>query len=151
MVHYSAAILFSVIFCIGEYGQWNVPLGVVAGLALSSLAISFYWTLIRTGLLRLTRASAKKLDEREIQITHRSLRHSYAIFSVFSLALIGCMVISVRFSWFNLTHRGHYSFGLIVLIFLQYLVQTLPASIIAWTEERVVLRDPPTREGEMTV
>ena len=62
------------------------------------------------------------------------------IFTGFSLSLIAFMVLSVRFSFITLTHRGHYSFGLIVLILLQYLVHTLPASIIAWTEKEVILR-----------
>jgi hypothetical protein len=36
-----------------------------------------------------------------------------------------------------LTHQGHYSFGLMILMFLNYVLSVLPASIIAWTEQRV--------------
>jgi hypothetical protein len=140
IVNYSGAVLFAMIFCLGEYTHWSVPLALVAILTVFSLAISSYLTLIRTGLWRLTHTSAEKLDEREIQVTHTSLRHSYMIFTGFSLALIAFMVLSVRFSFVTLTHRGHYSFGLIVLILLQYLVHTLPASIIAWTEKEVIHR-----------
>jgi hypothetical protein len=140
IVNYSSAILFAMVFCFGEYAHWSAPLALVAVLAVFSVAISSYLTLIRAGLWRLTHTSVEKLDEREIQVTHTSLRHSYTIFTGFSLALIAFMVLSVRFSFITLTHRGHYSFGLIVLILLQYLVHTLPASIIAWTEKEVFLR-----------
>lgn len=141
IVNYSSAMFFAIIFCLGEYEQWSAPLALVAILTVFSLAISSYLTLFRTGLWRLTHTRVEKLDEREIQLTHTSLRHSYAIFTGVSLALIAFMVLSVRFSIITLTHRGHYSFGLIVLILLQYLVQTLPASIIAWTEKEVCTTD----------
>jgi hypothetical protein len=140
IANYAGAILFATIFCFGEYTHWNVPLALVAILAVFALVTSSYLTLIRTGLWRLTHTSVEKLDEREIQVTHTSLRHSYVIFTGFSLALIAFMVLSVRFSFITLTHRGHYSFGLVVLILLQFLIHTLPASIIAWTEKEVILR-----------
>lgn len=54
-----------------------------------------------------------------------------------SLVLVTAMTLSVRFSLFTLTHRGHYSFGLMALILLNYLVHVLPASIIAWRERLV--------------
>jgi len=140
IVNYSSAALFIAIFLVGEYTVWNTVLVVLAVLTLLSIAISFYLTLVRTNLRRLTQANAAQLDEREIQLTHDSLRRSYAIFTGVSLAIIAFMLISVRFSFLTLTHRGNYSFGLIALIGLQYLVQTLPASIIAWTEKEVLVR-----------
>jgi len=137
IVNYLSVLLLAVLFCWGEYTHWSVPLAVVAILAVVCVAVSFYCTLITTDLWRLTHTNAQDLDEREIQVTHTSLRHSYMIFSSVCLAIIAFMIVSVRFSFFTLTHRGHYSFGLIVLICLQYLVQTLPASILAWREKKV--------------
>lgn len=138
IVNYASAIFLAATFCLGEYTYWTGPLVLVALLALATVASSCYVTLIRTELWRLSHTRFDKLDEREAQVTHMSLRHSYTIFTGLCLTLIAFMVLSVRFSVFTLTWRGHYSFGLATLIFLQYLVQTLPASILAWTEKEVI-------------
>ncbi len=94
---------------------------------------------IRTKLWRLAHSNIENLDEREIQVTHNSLRHSYSIVSIISLIVIAFITLSVPFSFFTLTHRGHYSFGLIVLIMLNYVTHKLPASIIAWSEKEVLV------------
>jgi len=72
-------------------------------------------------------------------LTHESFRHSYFVFSLISLAFIAFMVLTVRFSFFTLTHRGHYSSGLAIIVCLNYLVNVLPASIIAWKEGEVLI------------
>jgi hypothetical protein len=72
------------------------------------------------------------LDEREINLTHESLRRSYQIFTIFSLLLFAALFFLVRFSVDLLTFRGHFSLGLLLMILVPYLVHTLPASIIAF-------------------
>jgi hypothetical protein len=137
VIHYLCLLLFAITFCLGEYWRWNTYVVLIAVAFLIQMALSFHFTLIRTGFWRLTHTGIEMLDEREIQLTHSAMRRSYAIFSALSLAIIVFMTLSVRFSFFTLTHRGHYSFGLIVVICLLYLIQTLPGSIIAWKERSI--------------
>lgn len=137
IANYLSLLLFATIFCIGEYGHWNPLFVGILILALFVIAASLYGTLIKTDIWRLTHTEFGKLDEREVEITHTALRYSYALITAFSLLMITIMTFSVRFSIVTLTHRGHYSFGLVVMITVMYLIETLPAAIIAWTEERV--------------
>ena len=109
-------------------------LAILSIVSLISATVSFVFLHVKTGLWRLTHASTDELDEREIQVTHQSLRRSYVIFSIVSMFTLFFIFFTVRYSFFTLTHRGHYSFGLVILMLLNYLINTLPASIIAWTE-----------------
>jgi ABC-type Fe3+ transport system permease subunit len=135
--NFSSVIVFIALVLFGEYTSWDVVLTVAAILSFILIVLSFVFLYIRTGLWKLTHTKTESLDEREIQLTHQSLRQSYKIFSLISLVILFFIVISVRYSFFTLTHRGHYSFGLIILMFLNYLVNTLPAAVIAWTEPEV--------------
>ena len=137
VVNYLSLIAFVCVFCIAEYGSWNVFLMTGSVLMFLLLSLTFYWLHIRTGLWKLTHSRVDDLDEREIQITHESYRNSYAILTVLTLCLVFFMVLTVRFSFFTLTHRGHYSFGLVAVMSLNYLFNTLPASLIAWRERQV--------------
>ncbi len=140
IVNFASLVIFIIIFLIGEYGDWNALLGVLAIVAAVIIIASFYYLYIRTNLWRLVHRRVDELDEREIQVTHNSLRHSYTIVSIISLVVIVFITLSVRFSFFTLTHRGHYSFGLIALIALNYVIHTLPASILAWSEREMLIR-----------
>jgi len=137
--NYSSVSVFIVLVLLGEYTSWNVALSVAAILSFILIVVSFVFLYIRTDLWRLTHTKTENLDEREIQITHQSLRLSYTIFSLISLVILFFIVLSVRYSFFTLTPRGHYSFGLIILMLLNYLVSTLPAAVIAWTEPEVLI------------
>ena len=138
-INYGCAAAFAVIFCMGEYGVWNAAFVGIEILALAGIVYSFRYVYIKTGIWKLTHAHADQLDEREIQVTHESYRGSFNIFTGVSLLLVTFMVFSVRFSFVILTHRGHYSFGLIVLIMLNYLAHTLPSSRIAWKQPVVTI------------
>ncbi len=137
--NYSGVSAFIVLFLLGEYTRWNAALTITAILSFILVVISFIFLFVWTGLWRLAHTKTENLDEREIQITHQSLRHSYTLFSLISLIILFFIVLSVRFSFFTLTPRGHYSFGLIILMLLNYLVSTLPAAVIAWTEPEVLI------------
>ena len=80
-------------------------------------------------------------------IVHDAFRRAYNWVTAVSMVVVVFMALSVRFSFFTLTHRGHYSFGIIALLFLNYLIQTLPAAIIVWTEP-VIEKTPSTGTGE---
>ena len=139
-VNYASLAMFTILFLIGEYGYWSTALMFAASISAIVLITSFLHLHIRTRLWHLVHANTEELDEREVQVSHDSFRRSYTIFSIVSLIVIIFITLSVRFSFFTLTHRGHYSFGLIMLLALNYLIHTLPASIIAWSEKEVLVR-----------
>jgi hypothetical protein len=137
VINFLSAILIVVVFCIGEYGTWNGFLGILIGLLFLILIFSFIKVYGKTGIWEQARSKADQLDERELSVVHDSYRLAYSIFTIISLLVIFFIVLSVRFSFFTLTHRGHYSFGLIILFFLNYLLYILPCAIIGWTEQIV--------------
>jgi hypothetical protein len=139
VLNYASVLVFIVLVLLGEYTRWVVALSVASALLFVLIVVSFVFLFIRTGLWKLTHAKTENLDEREIQITHQSIRHSYTIFSLISLVILFFIFLSVRYSFFTLTPEGHFSFGLMMLIFLNYLVNTLPAAVIAWTELEVLI------------
>ncbi len=91
-------------------------------LALIIFSVSFALTFIKTGLWRFTHKSLKKLDEREIALTSKSLRIAYAIFTVVILFLLLSLAI------FNA------KIDVVLVAALILLAHILPASVIAWTE-----------------
>ena len=139
ILNYASVLVFIVLVLLGEYTRWVVALSVVVVLLFVFIVVSFVFLFIRTGLWKLTHAKTENLDEREIQITHQSIRHSYTIFSLTSLVILFFIFLSVRYSFFTLTAEGHFSFGLMMLTLLNYLVNTLPAAVIAWTEPEVLI------------
>jgi hypothetical protein len=136
-VNAAAAAAYTVLFLRGEYGGWSPGLAAGASGFFLLLAASFYALFMRTRLWKLTHTRSEDLDEREIQLTHRAFRISYTLFAVISTGLLVLLFVTVRYSFLTLTFRGHYSLGLILLFLVNYLINTLPAAVIAWTEERI--------------
>ncbi len=126
IINYSSLILFLILFYMLKYEGWNILIGSGAAAALIITVISFIRTHVKTRLWRLTHAKIDKLDEREIQVSHESLRHSYGIFSVVCLVIIYISAV---------TEGGH--IHVLIAASLLYLAHTLPASVIAWTEKEV--------------
>jgi len=84
---------------------------------------SFSLTYLKTGLWRFTHKSLKKLDEREIALTSKSLRYAYIIFTVIVLVLLLSLAISSA------------KIDIVLVVSLILLAHLLPASVIAWTEK----------------
>lgn len=136
-INFLCVVLFVIFFSIGEYGKWNPFLiGCSVVLFLASV-FSYIPIYIKTGIWKVARSKSAVLDEREIKLVHDAYRRSYDLFTVICLVIVFFIFLTVRYSFFTLTPRGHYSFGLIILLFLNYLLNTLPPAIIAWTEPRV--------------
>ncbi len=135
VTNYFGVTLAATVFCLGEYGTWNWIFGILLIIGLALVRISFSRTYLKTGIMSLVRSRAEDLDEREIQVTHEAYRRSYRVFTAVSLLFVVFILFSVRFSFATLTWRGHYSFGLMVMIVLNYMVYTLPASAVAWREK----------------
>jgi len=128
IVNYAFVVLFLLFFYLGIRDSWTVP--VIAGLGVSVLAalVSFIIVHINTRLWRLVHGRAEELDERQLMVTHESLRFSYGIFTVVSLAVL--LVIALFGGWRD---------SMLILIFasLLYLAHTLPAAILAWREKEI--------------
>lgn len=127
-INYLCVVLFLVLFAVGKYLGWSLPVAIALAAVVVILLVSFILAHIKTRLWRLAHTKAENLDERQIQITHESLRYSYGIFTVISLAIL--LIISVI--------SGDDD-SMLILIFasLLYLAHTLPSSIIAWTEREI--------------
>lgn len=138
--NYLSLMLFLIVFLLGEYIYWNLWITLSTIIFFVLLVISFIRLYIRTNLWKMTHTKAEDLDEREMQVILQATQNSYALLSIISLVILLFIVLSVRFSFFTLTHRGHYSFGLIILMALNYLFNIMPASIIAWSEKEVILK-----------
>ena len=132
VVNYLSLFLVLVFFYVAERTNLSAPLIVAGVVALVALAISFIHTYVRTRLWKLVHRRVEDLDERQIQITHESLRYSYGIFSVICLAII---LVSELIRQWAVTPDGLSLMP--VLGALIYLAHTLPASILAWTEKEV--------------
>ncbi len=121
-------VLFLVFFNIGQSAGWSP--GIVAGtlLALCAVIGTFIISQVKTRLWKFVHIRIDDLDERQVQVRFGSLRRSYAIFTVISLALL--LYIAVY---------GVRPGSMLILIFISllYLAHSLPAFIIAWTENEV--------------
>ncbi len=128
IINYGCVLLFLASFYIGKYYGWSVE--VIAGAIVTAVAalINFIILHIRTRLWKLVHTKAEKFDERQIQVTHESLRYSYAIFTVVSLLVLMCIALSAG---------RHDSNLILVFASLLYLAHTLPSSVMAWTENEV--------------
>ena len=85
--------------------------------------VSFIATFIKTGLWAFIHKPLKKLDEREIALTSKSLRYAYSIFAIVVLALLLSLAITQT------------PIDVVVVASLILFAHILPASIIAWTEK----------------
>ena len=85
--------------------------------------VSFIVTFIKTGLWGFIHKPLKKLDEREIAVTSKSLRYAYGIFTVVVLFILLAIAVT------NL------QIDVVLVASLILFAHLLPASIIAWTEK----------------
>ncbi len=127
-VNYLCVVLLLVLFAVGKYLGWSLPVAIALVAVAVILLISFILAHIKTRLWRLVHTKAENLDERQMQVTHESLRQSYGIFTVISLAIL--LIIAVM-------SGGDDSMLILIFAGLLYLAHTLPSSIIAWTEREV--------------
>ena len=87
--------------------------------------VSFIKTFIKTGLWGFIHKPLKKLDEREIALTSKSLRYAYSIFTVVTLFLLLSLAIT------------HTPIDVVLVASLILFAHILPASYIAWTEKEI--------------
>ena len=86
---------------------------------------SFIITFIKTGLWVFIHKPLKKLDEREIALTSKSLRFAYSIFTVVVLAILLFLAITQT------------QIDVVLVVSFILFAHLLPASYIAWTEKNI--------------
>jgi len=87
--------------------------------------VSFILTFIKTGLWGFIHQPLKKLDEREIALTSKSLRYAYGIFTVVTLILLLSLAITYT------------QIDVVIVVSLILFAHILPACYIAWTEKDI--------------
>jgi len=128
IVNYCGLFAFVALFHIYTDHISNVIVlaGMIAALVIT--IISFIRVHVSTRLWSLVHTKTDKLDEREILVTHESLRYSYSILSVLLLIIIFLLALF----WVN---KGQ--IGAVLPASLIYFAHTLPSSVIAWNEKVV--------------
>ena len=113
-----------------------IRIGILPTSSLIYLFIPFLFLIIsyiaffgKTGLWKFTHKSPKQLDEREIQLSNKSLRFSYILFTILSLGI---------FILYNVTGL---SINMVLIVSLIYLAHILPAYFISWTEKSTIESD----------
>ena len=128
LLNYLSIITALLCFGLGQYINWNTLLFIGLGVSIVVMLVSFFILHINTGLWKLVHTKTDDLDERQLQVTHQSLRNSYSIFTIVSLLIIlGIVFIAKDYS----------SMFIIIFASLIYLAHTLPSSILAWREKEV--------------
>ena len=130
VINYLSLFWFVLLFYSGEHiTGWS---GLIITSTLISLLITIFTFVtvhVKSGLWKLIHSKIEKLDEREIYVTHESLRYSYAIISVFLLIVIFAMA---------LTSMGKEALGPVLPTSLIYFAHTLPSAVIAWKDKELL-------------
>jgi ABC-type Fe3+ transport system permease subunit len=125
--YFTMFALIGVIYTGEMYGESKF-IGISAICLMLLTVLSFVFLHARTRLWWLTHTKIENLDERQQGITHESLRYSYGIYTVLSLALLFVIALAAH----------DYDPNLIVAFAaLHYLAHTLPGSILAWRQKEV--------------
>ncbi|RLD29426.1 MAG: hypothetical protein DRI75_03415 [Bacteroidetes bacterium] len=123
-----ALTLFSLLAMVIVFEYYKIDRGHINFIIIEIIVfivflVSFTKTFIKTGLWKFTHKPLKKLDEREIELTSKSLRYAYGIFTVLVLGLLLSLAVT------NL------SIDVVLVASLILFAHILPASVIAWTEK----------------
>lgn len=133
VINYGCLVAVIAMFYVGKHDGWSMALSVGSAAVLLGVLVSFIIIHIKTKLWELVHTKHDNLDERQIQVTHESLRYSYSIFTIIILvALLAIALTSGRSNLFT-----DHSMLMVIFAGLLYLAHTLPSSIIAWTEKEV--------------
>ncbi len=122
---YISLFIIVLIFEYCSVRKWTNILITIEIISIVVLLLSFVFTYLKTGLWRFIHKPLKKLDEREIALTSKSLRYAYGIFTVIILFLL------LSFTLTGMT------LNIVIIVSLIVFAHILPASIIAWTEKEI--------------
>ena len=112
-------------------GSWWIILAAVSFV----FAFALYGKVIRPIAHDLTEKEDPELDERELMVRNRAYYQAYrALGIIFALALASAAFFTVFFGADELPVPGTLSDFALLMMLLGYLLISLPASIVAWTE-----------------
>ena len=98
ILNYASLILFLVFM--NFMGNSCNPYDLIAAmLSIAVTAFTFVKVHVKTGLWTLVHSKIDKLDEREIYLTHESLRSAYSIFTVILLLILLLIVVGTGTSY----------------------------------------------------
>ncbi len=127
--NYVAVIAVLVFFHLGEAQGWDPVVASVAIVALLVAVASFIFVHLKTHLWKMSHAKPDNLDEREFQVIHGALGHSYSIFVIVCIITLYVLTLAEI--------KGAGTLGVLLPGSLLYLAHSLPSAVLAWTEKEV--------------
>ncbi len=124
LINYFSIIIILVLFYIVRMGILKTVFLAFEVIPLIAVIISFRHAFVKTGIWKMTHASFKKLDEREVQVVFKATSISYSLFAIAILVIIYIFILS-----------GLGQIDALLAVSLLYFAHILPASIIAWNEK----------------
>ena len=124
LLNYFSIIVILALFYIVRLGILKTVFLAFEVIPLFAVILSFRHAFVKTDLWKMTHASFKKLDEREIQVVFRATSISYSLFAIAILVIIYIFILS-----------GLGQLDAVLAVSLLYFAHILPASIIAWNEK----------------
>jgi len=112
-----------VFFELGVRTQWSTALMISEIVLLVILLITYILSFMRTGLWNFSHKPLKELDEREMEMTSKSLRIAYALFTIFVLFLL------LVFAVLNI------AVSIVLAVSLILFAHLLPGTVIAFSEK----------------
>jgi hypothetical protein len=127
VVNYLTLLLLVALFYIGKHFHWPIIVLLCEIGVFAILLLSFHRVFLKTKLWKMVHSSDTELDEREMQVVLKSLKHSYSIFTII------CLVIIYGFA---VAEGG--PIDVLIAGALLYMAHTLPAAIVGWNEKIII-------------
>ena len=124
LLNYFSIIVILALFYIVRLGILKTIFIAFEIIPLIAVVLSFRHAFVKTDLWKMTHASFKKLDEREVQVVFKATSISYSLFAIATLGIIYIFILS-----------GLGQLDAVLAVCLLYIAHILPASIIAWNEK----------------
>ena len=124
LLNYFSIIVILALFYIVRLGILKTIFIAFEVIPLIAAILSFRHAFVKTGIWKMTHASFKKLDEREVQVVFRATSISYSLFAIAILVIIYIFILS-----------GLGQIDAVLAASLLYFAHILPASMIAWNEK----------------
>ena len=124
LINYVSMIIILVLFYIVRMGILKTIFIAFEVIPLFAVILSFRHAFVKTRIWKMTHASFKKLDEREVQVVFKATSISYSLFAIAILVIIYIFILS-----------GLGQIDAVLAVCLLYIAHILPASIIAWNEK----------------
>ena len=124
LINYFSIIVILALFYIVRLGILKTVFIAFEIIPLIAAVLSFRYAFLKTDIWKMTHASFKKLDEREMQVVFKATSISYSLFVIVTLVIIYIFILS-----------GLGQIDAVLAVSLLYIAHILPASIIAWNEK----------------